>query len=93
MPDEIGELKERAEEAVHEPSLAPVTLSMAILAVLIAGVTLLGHRAHTRKFFCKRARPISGLITRPRKSAAAATNCFSMSFPFFAAESAAGGSR
>jgi len=49
MPDEIGELKERAEEAVHEPSLAPVTLSMAILAVLIAGVTLLGHRAHTEE--------------------------------------------
>jgi Domain of unknown function (DUF4337) len=49
MPDEIGELKERAEEGVHEPSLAPVTLTMAILAVLIAGVTLLGHRAHTEE--------------------------------------------
>src|SRR5271156_3627484 len=49
MPDEIGELKEHAEEAAHEPSLAPVTLTMAILAVLIASVTLLGHRAHTEE--------------------------------------------
>jgi Domain of unknown function (DUF4337) len=49
MPDEIGELKERAEEAAHDRSLAPVTLTMAILAVLIASVTLLGHRAHTEE--------------------------------------------
>jgi hypothetical protein len=49
MPDEIEELKERAEEAAHEPSLAPVTLTMAILAVVIATVTLLGHRAHTEE--------------------------------------------
>jgi Domain of unknown function (DUF4337) len=49
MPEEIGELKEHAEEGAHEPSLAPVTLTMAILAVLIAGVTLLGHRAHTEE--------------------------------------------
>lgn len=49
MPDEIGELKEHAEEAAHEPSLAPITLTMAILAVLIAAVTLLGHRAHTEE--------------------------------------------
>ena len=49
MPEEIGELKEHAEEGANEPSLAPVTLTMAILAVLIAGVTLLGHRAHTEE--------------------------------------------
>src|SRR6202161_3679226 len=49
MPDEIGELKEHAEEAAHEPGLAPVTLTMAILAVVIATVTLLGHRAHTEE--------------------------------------------
>src|SRR5580698_515656 len=49
MPDEVGELKEHAEEAAHEPSLAPVTLTMAILAVVIATVTLLGHRAHTEE--------------------------------------------
>src|SRR6202453_2562167 len=45
MPDEIGELKEHAEEGAHEPSLAPVTLTIAILAA----VTLRGHRAHTEE--------------------------------------------
>lgn len=49
MPDEISELKERAEDGAHEPSLAPVTLTMAVLAVLVAAVTLLGHRAHTEE--------------------------------------------
>jgi hypothetical protein len=49
MPDEIQELHERAEEAAHEHSLAPVTVTMAILAVLVATVTLLGHRAHTEE--------------------------------------------
>ena len=49
MPDEITELKERAEDGAHEPSLAPVTLTMAVLAVLVAAVTLLGHRAHTEE--------------------------------------------
>jgi hypothetical protein len=49
MPDELGELKERAEAAEHERGLAPVTLTMAILAVLVAAVTLLGHRAHTEE--------------------------------------------
>jgi len=49
MPDELDELKERAEEAARDRSLAPVTLTMAILAVVIATVTLLGHRAHTEE--------------------------------------------
>ncbi|MGA7913804.1 MAG: DUF4337 domain-containing protein [Candidatus Acidiferrales bacterium] len=49
MPDEISELKERAESAEHEPSLAPVTITMAVLAVLVAAITLLGHRAHTEE--------------------------------------------
>src|ERR1700721_4655717 len=49
MPDEIGELKEHAEKGAHDSSLAPVTLTMAILAVVIATVTLLGHRAHTEE--------------------------------------------
>ena len=49
MPEEISELKERADDGAHEPSLAPVTLTMAVLAVLVAAVTLLGHRAHTEE--------------------------------------------
>ncbi len=49
MPDEIQELQEQAEEGSHHPSLAPVTVTMAILAVLVAAVSLLGHRAHTEE--------------------------------------------
>ncbi|HXX20080.1 MAG TPA: DUF4337 domain-containing protein [Candidatus Acidoferrum sp.] len=49
MADEIQELQEQAEEGSHHPSLAPVTVTMAILAVLVAAVSLLGHRAHTEE--------------------------------------------
>jgi hypothetical protein len=49
MPDELQELQEHAEEGAHEASLAPVTLTMAIFAVLVAAVSLLGHRAHTEE--------------------------------------------
>ena len=47
MSEEIHELHEQAEHARHDPSLAPVTLTMAVLAVLVATVSLLGHRAAT----------------------------------------------
>jgi Domain of unknown function (DUF4337) len=49
MSEDIMELKENAEHGSEEHSLAPVTLTMAILAVLVASVTLLGHRAHTEE--------------------------------------------
>src|SRR5579864_6775623 len=49
MADELQELEENAEHGAHEPSLAPVTLTMAIFAVLVAAVSLLGHRAHTEE--------------------------------------------
>jgi Flp pilus assembly protein TadB len=49
MSDELQELRERAEEAAHHASLAPVTVTMAIFAVLVAAVSLLGHRAHTHE--------------------------------------------
>jgi DNA gyrase/topoisomerase IV subunit A len=49
MSDELQELQERAEHAAHNPSLAPVSLTMAILAVAVAVVTLLSHRAHTEE--------------------------------------------
>ena len=45
--EELHELREHAEHAKHDPSLIPVSLSMAILAVLVAIVSLLGHRAAT----------------------------------------------
>ncbi len=49
MTEEINELHEHAERARENPSLAPVTLTMAVLAVLVAAVSLLGHRAHTEE--------------------------------------------
>ncbi len=49
MPDELSELHEHAEHAKHDPTLAPVSLTMAILAVLVAVASLLGHRAHTEE--------------------------------------------
>jgi hypothetical protein len=49
MSDELQELHEHAERAREHPDLAPVTLTMAVLAVLVATVSLLGHRTHTEE--------------------------------------------
>jgi hypothetical protein len=46
---EFHELHEHAEHGAHNPSMAPVTMTMAVVAVLLAIVTLLGHRAHTEE--------------------------------------------
>jgi uncharacterized protein YlxW (UPF0749 family) len=45
--NEAQELQEHAEHAEHESSMRPVALTMTILAVLVAVVTVLGHRTHT----------------------------------------------
>src|SRR5579862_8014635 len=47
--DELQEMHEHAEHVEHEPSLLPVTFTMAVLAVVLAATTLLGHRAHTEE--------------------------------------------
>jgi hypothetical protein len=49
MPDELTELKEQAEHAKENPELAPISFTMAALAVMVAVATLLGHRAHTEE--------------------------------------------
>ena len=49
MSEELTELKEHAEHGKENPALAPVSVTMAMLAVLVAVVTLLGHRAHTEE--------------------------------------------
>jgi hypothetical protein len=49
MADELGELTEHAEHGSEGHGLAAVTVTMAIVAVLVAAVTLLGHRAHTEE--------------------------------------------
>jgi len=47
MPEgDIHEMQEQAEEARRNPSLKPVSLTMAVIAVLVASVTLIGHRTH-----------------------------------------------
>jgi len=46
--EELSELQEHAEQGQHG-GLAAVSLSMAILAVLVAVVTLMGHRTHTEE--------------------------------------------
>jgi hypothetical protein len=49
MTEELTELHEHAEHGREHPDLAPVTLTMAVLAVLVATVSLLGHRANTEE--------------------------------------------
>ena len=49
MSEELQELHEHAEHAREHPDLAPVSITMAILAVLVATVSLLGHRTHTEE--------------------------------------------
>jgi hypothetical protein len=49
MPDELSELQENAEHGREIPSLAPISVTMAILAVCVAVVSLLGHRMHTEE--------------------------------------------
>jgi hypothetical protein len=45
--NEAQELQEHAEEAAHDRMMMPVALTMTVLAVLVAVVTVLGHRTHT----------------------------------------------
>ena len=47
--EELHELHEHAEHGREHPDLAPVTLTMAVLAVLVATVSLLGHRSSTEE--------------------------------------------
>ena len=49
MPDELSELQENAEHGRENPSLAPISVTMGILAVCVAVVSLLGHRSHTEE--------------------------------------------
>ncbi|HTW60998.1 MAG TPA: DUF4337 domain-containing protein [Terracidiphilus sp.] len=45
--DEVSELKEHAEHGSHDSGMRPVAFTMAVLAVLVAITTVLGHRTHT----------------------------------------------
>lgn len=49
QPVELQELHEHAEHTHATPQLLPVTFTISVLAVLVAVVTLMGHRAHTEE--------------------------------------------
>jgi hypothetical protein len=46
---EVAELSEGHHGHGDNPFVVPVSVTISILAVLVAGVTLLGHRAHTEE--------------------------------------------
>lgn len=45
--NEVQELKEHAEHGSNEAELRPVAFTMSVLAVMVAVMTVLGHRTHT----------------------------------------------
>ena len=45
--NEPQELQEHAEHGAHDTTMRPVAFTMAVLAVLVAIATVLGHRTHT----------------------------------------------
>lgn len=48
MPEELNEIHEQAEKARENPGLVGATFTMSLLAVLVAVVSVLGHRSHTQ---------------------------------------------
>lgn len=47
MAEPVHELRERAEAANHRADLIPATVTMTVLAVLVAATSLAAHRSHT----------------------------------------------
>jgi len=47
--NELHDMQEDAEHSAGNPSLIPVTFTVAVLAVVLAATTLLGHRSHTEE--------------------------------------------
>jgi hypothetical protein len=45
--NEAQELKEHAERGASESAMLPIAFTMCVLAVLVAVITVLGHRTHT----------------------------------------------
>ncbi|MGO9318689.1 MAG: DUF4337 domain-containing protein [Terracidiphilus sp.] len=45
--NEAQELQEHAEHGAHDRMMRPVAFTMSVVAVLVAVVTVLGHRTHT----------------------------------------------
>ena len=53
MAEEITELHERAKHGAEHSKQAIVTLTMAVLAVCVAAVSLMGHRSHTEEMLAQ----------------------------------------
>jgi hypothetical protein len=49
QPLEVQDLHEHAEHTRANPQLLPVSFTISLLAVLVAVVTLMGHRTHTEE--------------------------------------------
>lgn len=47
--NELNELHENCERARHDSSIAPVTMTMVVIAVFVAIVSIVGHRTHTKE--------------------------------------------
>jgi hypothetical protein len=48
MAEDLNELHEHAEKTRESPELLGATFTMSVIAVLLAAISVLGHRAHTR---------------------------------------------
>ena len=48
MSEALNEIHEHAEHAREHSELIAATFSMSVMAVLVAAISVLGHRAHTR---------------------------------------------
>jgi hypothetical protein len=53
MAEEIHELAEHAHHGAHDEGMAIVTITMAVLAVLVAVSSLMGHRTHTEELLAQ----------------------------------------
>jgi hypothetical protein len=62
MAEDFRELKEQAEEAAQH-NLTPVMVTIAILDLPVAAVSLLGHRAHTEEMLMQTSNRSLGLLS------------------------------
>jgi hypothetical protein len=70
MPDELSELQENAEHGRENPSLAPISVTMAILAVRCRRFTAGAPRAYRRIAFPESRQRSMGLLPGEKHSPA-----------------------
>ena len=67
--EELHEMEEHAEHSAHDPSLLPVTFTMAVLAVVLAATPCSGTAPTRKNCYFKARQQTSGHIIRRRISA------------------------